>query len=162
MDKRFVRWVELGKYGPESVRAWQASKALKACLTGPTTALPADVYIVPLYKGSYHLAHQAFTLTSAEGIGHGNNSGFGALNLAVCLGANPIYLLGFDMKHQAGRSHWHDGHPNPQREATVERFIQHFVRASIPIKRAGFRVINLNLDSALKCFEFGKIEAVLP
>lgn len=159
MDKRFIGWVEKGKYGEESLRAWRESKALKVCLTMPAMGLPESVFIVPLHK-SYHLAHHVFTLTSAEGIGHGNNSGYAALNLAVCLRANPIYLLGYDMKHAGGKSHWHDGHPNVQREATVTGFIKNFVKASIPIKRAGFRVVNLNPDSALRCFEFGSAEEV--
>ncbi len=36
------------------------------------------------------------TRTMKKGLVHGDNSGHGALNLAFCLGANPIYLLGYD------------------------------------------------------------------
>jgi len=161
MDKRFVGWIEHGEYGQEALTAWRESKALKVCAVMPSApGVPDYVYVVPLYR-SYHQAHHVFTFTSAEGIGHGNNSGYGALNLAVCLKANPIYLLGYDMKHTNGKSHWHGGHPREQRESTVKSFTRDFVRASIPIKRAGFRVVNLNPDSGLKCFEFGKAEEVL-
>jgi hypothetical protein len=40
----------------------------------------------------------------------GSNSGFAAFNLAVQLGYTDIALLGFDMKWEGGRSHFHDGY----------------------------------------------------
>jgi len=40
----------------------------------------------------------------------GSNSGFAAFNLAVQLGYKDIALLGFDMKWEGTRSHFHEGY----------------------------------------------------
>lgn len=48
----------------------------------------------------------------------GSNSGFAAFNLAVQLGFTDIALLGFDMKWDAGRSHFHEGY---NQRASVDR-----------------------------------------
>ncbi len=88
-----------------------------------------------------------------EGIGHGDNSGYAALNLAVCLGANPIYLLGFDCKHTNGKSHWHAGHVMGQEEWRAEKWVKYFDIAAEKLAPSKFRVVNLNPNSAIECFE---------
>ena len=88
-----------------------------------------------------------------EGICHGDNSGYAALNLAVCLGANPIYLLGFDCKHENGRSHWHDGHIQKQEEERAKKWVKRFNVAAETLAPTKLQVVNLNPDSALECFE---------
>ena len=48
-----------------------------------------------------------------EGLGSGANSGYGAMNLALALGASPVYLLGFDLNptQEYKQQWWHDGYP---------------------------------------------------
>jgi len=41
---------------------------------------------------------------------HGENSGYSALQFAVIMQFNPIYLLGFDMNVHPGVAHWHEGY----------------------------------------------------
>lgn len=41
----------------------------------------------------------------------GKNSGYQAINLALLLGAENIYLLGYDMKRTSGLKHWFGDHP---------------------------------------------------
>jgi hypothetical protein len=160
MDRTFYVNVMQGRYGPAAQEAWAKSLALKALLKAANRPGLDGVFSIPIYR-SYAHGRLTFSFNMATGLGHGNNSGYGALNLAVCLGANPIYLLGYDMKHSAGRSHWHEGHPRPQREHTVASFILGFNRASLEIAHRSISVVNLNPDSALKCFEFRDVNMIL-
>jgi hypothetical protein len=160
MDRTFYVNVIGGRYGAAAREAWERSRALKALLKAANRPGLDGVFSIPIYRNYVH-GRTAFSFSLAGGLGHGNNSGYGALNLAVCLGANPVYLLGYDMKHSAGRSHWHEGHPRPQREHTVTSFILGFNRASLEIAHRGISVVNLNPDSALKCFEFRDVNMIL-
>jgi len=96
----------------------------------------------------------AMPRTMKDGVGHGFNSGFGAVSLALCLGADPIYLLGFDMKGQNGVvSHFHSGYPRKWRQngKVYSTFIASFNKvAEDCLSRA--KIINLNPDSAMECF----------
>ncbi|KKM07157.1 hypothetical protein LCGC14_1736760 [marine sediment metagenome] len=113
-----------------------------------------------------------FTDSLAQGIGGGANSGYGALNLAWILGADPIYLLGFDM-HGEGKNQAHyksdfyhsahkcsTGHFNHQFATVYKNFRANFERVAQERPDVAARVINLNPDSALKCFQFGKLDDV--
>lgn len=61
-------------------------------------------------------------------IGFDSNSGMGALNLALCLGADPIYFLGFDMIGGAdGLQTWHhQPYPRVERGAVYYDFAKAF------------------------------------
>lgn len=160
MDTRFLNWLELGKYGQEAKKMFHRSTAYKVWLCTYVSKLPPPIFIVKVHR-NYKEGLRAFTFSLKDGIGHGNNSGYAALNLAVCLGANPIYLLGFDCKHTNGKSHWHDGHPTRQAEKTAIGFAHFFARAAPIIKAKKMKVINLNPDSGLGCFPKMKPEEVL-
>jgi len=151
MDPSFVRWVLMGKYGDLARTKFLQSSAMKIWVNTSGIDLPDDIYILKCWR-NYLEGRRAFPLTMKEGIGHGNNSGYGALNLAACLGANPIYLLGYDMKRVDGRRHWHDGHPKQPPEHVPDSFKEHFPAAAQILKRNEITVINLNPDSALDCF----------
>jgi len=79
----------------------------------------------------------------------------------VVLGANPIYLLGIDGKHQGRRSHYHAGYPRQQVPKTAASFVHHFEYVAKSIRKAGIRVVNLNPQSAVRCFPFSTIDKVL-
>lgn len=164
MDTKFLRWILEGKYGQEATDAFARSKAYKVWLCTYNCKLPEEIFILRVWK-TYKQGFSAFPATMREGIGHGNNSGYGALNLAVCLGANPIYLLGFDMRYQSDgkktSTHWHDGHPIPHGPDTVRKFIQYFQLAAIKTKEIGLEVINLNPDSLLPFFPKKPLAEVL-
>ena len=164
MDLRFLMWVKTRRYGLPQMEAFMRARSYKVWLTTYICSLSHELFIIPA-KGGYSQGHYEFTDSMLDGLGHGNNSGYGALNLAVCLGANPIYLLGFDMKHkeeQIGKSsHWHNGHPIPQDEETVQKFIHYFVRIAPQLEKQKVRVVNLNPDSAMDCFEKMNPEEVL-
>lgn len=94
------------------------------------------------------------------GISGGTNSGFGAVMLAMALGANPIYLLGYDFVG----GHWHSGYPGQDLvvfQNKLAMYRQEFERCAPGISELGFRVVNLNPVSELRCFEFQTVEEVL-
>jgi hypothetical protein len=77
-----------------------------------------------------------------------------AINLAECLGANPIYLIGFDYKTDGGRVHWDD---RPVLEEDAKRtnyrwFLEDFPHVK---SQSRARIVNLNKRSALRLFPFG-------
>lgn len=150
-DPRFVRWILMGKYGDTAKTKFLQSPALKIWLNTTGEHLPEKIYILKCWR-NYVEARSAFPLTMKEGIGHGSNSGYGALNLAACLGANPIYLLGYDMQRENERTHWHDGHPERTPDHVPESFKKHFISAAEFLEKKNICVINLNPKSALTCF----------
>lgn len=82
-----------------------------------------------------------------------SNCGIPALNLADMLGADPIFLIGFDCKtDDQGRTHGHDRYPahwgtNPRR---FKVWLDEFYWASTQVKA---KVYNLSPRSAIECFE---------
>ena len=114
---------------------------------------------------------RCISLDLEQGIYTGNNSGFGALMLAVALKANPIYLLGFDMQvsEDKTQTHWHDGYRdcqgNTQSPRNLERkmkqFIKEFNFIALALANLGVKVINLNPESRLNAFSKQNITEVL-
>jgi len=173
MDTRFWGWVEKGdldhmsqwhKKGMLDSRLtpirqkFQDYEGFKCWLTVDVFPWPDDIYVLDYDR------KDGMTSSLHTGLGSGGNSGFGALNLALCLGASPIYLVGFDMKGENRRQAWfHNGYPMVQQSNVYsEKFLPSFERAMNDIRRFGARIINLSSNSALKCFEFGKIEDIKP
>lgn len=84
--------------------------------------------------------------------------GGNALNLAYLFGADPIVLLGFDMRP----GNWHDRHqagPLPNQHA--DKFIPALNRMSIELAAEGRTVLNASHGSELRCFPIIEIEAFL-
>lgn len=161
MDTRFLKWILEGRYGLEAKSKFLKSKAYKVWLCTYICKLPPIVFVVPVF-GNYSRGFRAFPLTMAKGIGHGNNSGYGAINLAVCLGVKRIFLLGFDMRCKGKETHWHNGHKTVMKPSVLEGFKKYFKHAANEIKRkTDVEVINLNIESALDCFPKKKYNEVL-
>lgn len=98
-----------------------------------------------------------------DGINVWNNSGFGALVLAYLLGANPIYLLGFDLKC-VRTTHWHCGYPGQNidgQNSRMHSFMMPFNMTADEFKARGIHVVNLNPDSALTCYHKTTISKIL-
>lgn len=59
----------------------------------------------------------------------GYNSGFCALQLAVILGYNPIYLLGIDMNSEGNNTHYHGGYGKnlARMNQNLENYSTHFL-----------------------------------
>jgi hypothetical protein len=112
-----------------------------------------------------NVPQKAISFDLSVGIYGGRNSGFGALMLAVALGCTKIGLLGYDMKVDNGfhRTHWHDGYWHQttrsideelkSMQGKLDGFKEEFVEFADVIKQQGADVYNLNLSSALTCFQ---------
>ena len=156
-DKRMWSWIELQKFGSKTKRLFRDSKAYKVFLDLKDNALPDDILRID------PAAKDGITKRLKDGIGLGDNSGFMALNIAVCLGANPIYLLGFDMKGNGNgkQAWWRGGYPEIQDEEVYDRMISYFNDSAKEIRALDVRVINLSPESNLRCFDFADVEDVL-
>ena len=105
------------------------------------------------------------------------NSGACSINLARHLGANKIYLLGFDMytDPKYNRTHWHSGYPNKRNTPTVkdkkrgnketirepkkvvkppyDRHMRGFKDIADQAINLGVQIINFNPDSRIDVFQ---------
>ncbi len=141
IDIRFWRWLITGQLGDNLKQKFESYDGYKVWLNTNTLNVPdEDVYLTNIPSGG--------------------NSGHAALNLALKMKANPIYLLGFDLcGDNRGRQRWfHHGYPEQEGTGMYVRYRERFEKeATVRARLAGVRVVNLNSRSALKCFEFGKV-----
>ena len=121
-----------------------------------------SVYIVD------SLPNKTVSFDLKKGIYSGNNSGFGALMLAIGLGATKIGLLGYDLKVQGEggkiKTHFHEGYKFQSKssfQSKLNKFRMCFEEFSSVITKQNISVVNLNLDSALECFPKNSIENFL-
>lgn len=158
MDACFWNYIEAGDYGPAVRERFQNyDKGFKVWLSDKPQVFTPDIFIVNRL-GNFHWGESL-----ANGIGGGGNSGYGALNLACLLGADPIYLLGYDMRGGAdgNQAWWHSGHRKTQYPPKVyPKFVEAYKRALPSIRAMGKRIINLSPNSALRCFEMGDLSTI--
>lgn len=95
------------------------------------------------------------------------NSGASAINVAYWLGARRIVLLGFDMGHEQGKSHWHTRYPrvgrgpqgffpNPYRS-----FLKCWRAIAKDAKKIGLEILNATDGGQLHVFPRIKLEDTL-
>lgn len=85
------------------------------------------------------------------------NSGLSALLLALYLGCSEVCLLGFDMHDMAPSEKQHfyeNGQQHKKPKEQYARFRKVFSRFASDYNGSA-KIVNLNRDSALRCFEFG-------
>ena len=99
------------------------------------------------------------------GLRHGSNSGYAAINLAYLFGASRIVLLGYDMRCEGERIHWHDrydGWPASYFHNVLQNeFLPLFNYLVEPLAEAGVEVINATPGSALACWPRMSLESAL-
>jgi len=108
-----------------------------------------------LTKGS-----EGISWSLGAGINTGANSGFAALNFALLLGADPIYLMGFDFQEDSKGTHFHSGYCYSRPDGKLNSFRGYLERAAPDIIEHGRKVVNLSPRSMLKCFPFEAFENV--
>ena len=98
----------------------------------------------------------------------GLNSGSSAINLAVHLGVRQVILLGFDMQHQPGQIHWHQGHGNERRPdgslrpgPNYAKWMQGLAIMAKDAIRLGVEIINCSPGTAITAFPVANIREVL-
>jgi hypothetical protein len=91
----------------------------------------------------WHHADLLPGLARAAGVLAGSNSGFAAFNLAVQLGYTDIALLGFDMKWDGDRSHFHEGYGQRRHvERSLGVWANAFDEAAKQLRGTGVLVTN--------------------
>lgn len=148
MDTRLWAFYEHGQLGEEAKERYRTYKGNRVwSVHNGNFILPEEVYVVKRPAGG-----ELYRVGTVRELGSANNSGYGALNLALALGADPIYLLGFDMRGdgQGGQAWWHEGYPARQSESVYRKMITHINQLAKNIR--GVRVVNLNPGSALNSF----------
>jgi hypothetical protein len=132
-----------------------------------TQLIKSPIVMVDLSNSNFD---RVFYVRSASDFGNpieinriyiGTHTGYAAINLALALGFNPIYLLGFDYKSDGnGNYHVTDdwGHPTDI-DNRLERFRKEIDQYPEYVKDT--KIINLNSDSELKSFPFMSIDEVL-
>jgi len=144
LDPQFYEWAETGAFGIFSEMRYRSYPGTKAwAQVRPDTSVNAS--------GIYTVENIAR---------HCNNSGQAAINLAIELGASPIYLIGFDMK--GNPTNFHDGYPTGASPDVYEGYVKS-IESSVPerAKEYGVEIINLSTDSALTAFPHGDFDEVL-
>lgn len=169
MDRKFYNYMHLpaDRRLPEDsniLGEWLSSNSIRTFLSpsiGPKKNerfFKENVEVIP------RLSNKCISFDVSKGIYPGNNSGFGALMLAIALGFKKIYLLGYDLRINNKETHFHKGYPN-QTIDTQQRHLNNFKRTfdffAPKIKEAGITVINITPESALTCFDKMNIEEVL-
>lgn len=84
-------------------------------------------------------------------IGHGGNSGFQGLNLALQFGSRKIVLVGFDMCGE----HWHEKHVEPlrnPRDAAMALWRKRLDAQAARLNAMRVEVINASVQSALTAY----------
>jgi len=159
MDSRFYLWVRDGEFGPEVTGKYRRSPAWKVWLDTHGYSFSEDVVLI---KGLAEVG-SGRQETIAGGFTTPSNSGLAALKLAVALGANPIYLLGFDLHQNCKRQQWwHDGYKYVMKDEVYGGYLTDFGNYAPGLAEKGVQVINVNPDSALSGFEFGEMPAPAP
>lgn len=112
-----------------------------------------NVYIYPL--SNFGLGEKI-----EYGMYSGASSGMIAINIALCMKAREIYLLGYDMLEKTGHKYFDDLSPVPQHYANrkwlvdqLKCYTEHFSRLD--------NVYNLNPDSGIKCFQYRNVDEVI-
>ncbi len=101
----------------------------------------------------------------------GNNSGFGAIDLAIKMGAKRIFLLGYDMRIMNDKQHFHEGYPVNLHKVELKRvktnplygyenMINYFEKHGRQFLKHA-EVYNTNPESGLKIYEFYPLEKAL-
>lgn len=93
-----------------------------------------------------------------DGLGWNGNTGASAINLALHFGANPIYLLGYDMGYSPeGKAHFHNAYSTKPKPSAYARFQKGMKCVARDLRRIfpGRQVVNLE-DGTSALEEFPK------
>jgi len=164
IDPQYYNWCRTAKIGGDTreqaaiFKKWTLFTGFKVWLDTNRTNI-GDIYLLPhgpLYETP------PYKNTMREGIATYNFSGPAAVNLAMCLGANPIYLLGFDCRHDNKKTHYHSGYKSTANEIKLQQLALDFGKLKKKTDTLGFQVVNLTPGSLIKAFPKQAIKDIIP
>jgi hypothetical protein len=160
-DHRFYQWVMQGVYGWPARESFLNPDVKRVMLCNNKFEYPDFIQILPS-----KFPVDIFTTTLKDGLCRSTNSTVSAMNLAWLMGAKRIFLLGVDCEgakkspkervtgeEPEVQKHYHDGHPIETPDTSHHMFVQSFNTVAEFLKDK-VEVINLNPDSAVRCFDF--------
>lgn len=166
MDSRFYAWLSSGKLDSHAnmnvYKTWEASRALKTFLVPNSD----DNVVVSGGFGEkliYIKRSESDNISVGldKGIYSANNSLFGAVALAIAMGASPIYVLGADMSISRGKTHWHCGYPDQEIRRLAE-LLESYVSAFNTYASKMLAVADVFVvgNSVLNCFPKCSISSI--
>lgn len=102
-----------------------------------------------------HVMHRERWGLHQNALGFGGNSGCSAVNLALILGAQRVYLLGCDCQMTPDKkTHWHTWAIQKQSPQVYHKFLKGWaaIAADLPKVFPGREIINLGPNSAIPYF----------
>ena len=92
----------------------------------------------------------------------GTNAGYGAIGVAVHLGAKRIFLLGYDMRVVEGKHNWHEEHKRDvPTQVYKNQFMGGYLSLPTPLEERKIEVFNATPGSLLDVFPKVDIEEIL-
>lgn len=156
IDSRFLAWLSSGKLGKSMKDRWAQLEAVKTfCDSTGKQGFKEGTLLVRSNSNAQNFP------SIKNGLLFCGNSGVSAVQLAACLGASPIYLLGFDCNgdEKGNQNWWHGDYPTVNtKEAYVDYAIPMFEKYSKVFLEMGVQVVNLNCGSAITSFDFGSFK----
>lgn len=157
MDRPLLDDLIGGKLGEGYRQAFEGFRGAKVWLDISGYSYPDDVFVIKCAGA------EGWSSSLEDGLTHGQHSGYSALNLAILLGADPIYLLGYDCKAgPEGKMHFHEGYPGAPNMNAANVFLRENEAGALALPPGGPRIVNLNPASALRAFPFGDVDEVAP
>ncbi len=145
MDRPLYHNMQVGKFG-----AWAQYRM--ATYTGPRITRSGAKHPDEVIELGYTPGARLGPSFNAACIA--NNTGFWALNLAYCLGCEPIILFGYDLQPDAGKQcWWHKGYGKTPSSSPYDRMRKHIEGIAPDLKAAGRRVWNCSSATAITTYE---------
>ena len=135
MDDRFQRWAIAGEAGMDRER-WRNFPGIKIYSACESSEPIQDAMVL----ARRHKDIEA-PIPTLENTGAASNSGYSAINIAWAMGAKEIYLLGFDMRGEHGKSaHYHGEYTSAENDSVYEKYRGQLDCAAPRLEKAGIRV----------------------
>lgn len=152
-----AKWADILYWSDFRWYEWNLSAVTNFKQDKVTRLRTSNIHFKNKYKGISDIKLLRFNpdvaLSKNVGVIGGFCSGSTALNIAYLLGANPIYLLGMDMKTINGAANFHNLHNLPiTKERYKESFIPVFDRMAVELKTLSIEVYTVSTNTALKSF----------
>lgn len=142
--------------------AWRSYTGRKFWLNSEDRTAPANYgQARQLREHRVDPAYPFWSKTMNDGLYRGNNAGSAGISFVDILGASPIYLLGFDMRAEAGKPpNWHTLYPEQWRASkeTLAAYCKDIMRIRTFVRS---KVVNLTPGSALTAFPSSTLGEVL-
>lgn len=90
-----------------------------------------------------HLTRQRLGLHRGNVVGWNFSTGAAAINLAANMGAKRIFLLGYDLRLEDGKSHWHGHRKETTRQIVFGRFIRGFKKVAEDAPKFEIEIIHV-------------------